>query len=117
MADLTVGMLRALLEDLDEDTPVRMGYQRSYPLAAHIQHEVRLFRNCAWILEADQVYDAPYLPKWLLDGEEEPCGCCGDRRRSSVASVLHGGEASVICQICLDALTPEDLAEARITPF
>ena len=117
MADLTVGQLRELLEAYDEDLPVRLAHQPSYPLQYHISDEVREWQGVVYIIERDQVYDRPYLPKWLLNGGEEPCATCESSRRHVVADVTHDGETNPICQSCLDSLTEEDYAEGiKVVP-
>jgi hypothetical protein len=114
MADVTVGELREMLELYDDDTPIRLGTQPSYPLQAHIQADIRTYKGVAYLLEAGQVYDAPYLPKWLLNGGEPPCVACESTRNPLVADITHDGETNPVCRDCFDQLTPEDYAEITV---
>jgi hypothetical protein len=62
--DLTVGQLRAMLEDLDDDTVIRVATQSSYPLQLVIDDEIRRLGDVAYLRAEDHPYgDSPYLPK------------------------------------------------------
>ncbi len=67
MAIETVGELLAALEDFDEDTPVRVAQQPSYPLTAIV--------TCVTELCADDEQEPPALPRpgdrvvWIATSE------------------------------------------------
>lgn len=117
MSDLTIGDLIEALSGLPEDTPIRLGLQPTYPLQSHIQPEVRLYLGVAYILEDQQVHSHPYLPRWLLNGEDAPCEWCTSSHRPAVVTVTQGDGSATICQACLDELPSAERSQTEVRPL
>lgn len=80
---MTVGMLKARLEGYDDDEPVRIAYQPSWPLAAELADVTSLNDldipeadiddahhgdqpEAVWLVAGDAPYDDPYAPGALF---------------------------------------------------
>lgn len=65
----TVGELKELLEDFDDDAQLRVAYQPGYPLAAQLQ-EVTRIGGTLWLAASSGVdYDeSPYAPAEAFTG-------------------------------------------------
>jgi hypothetical protein len=109
--DITVQQLRDYLECVDSELPVRIATQRTYPLQSHIVPVVKVYRGVAYILEEDQVYEDPYLPKSLWDeGEAEACDNCQSTRVVGTVASDDSGERYPICEECLRDEVPPSVA-------
>lgn len=105
--DMTVGQLRTLLEDYEEDLPIRFAEQPSYPLQYHLE-DLRLFRGVLYLREGGQVYDNPYLPRSVFTEDAEPCTNCGSA--STVGTVRpdpRRSDREEICRECLGSCPTE----------
>jgi hypothetical protein len=75
---MTVGDLRALLENLDDEAEVRLATQPSWPLAFHLagvttsqelfEREQEVFADedtseVVWLVAGDHPSDSPYAPR------------------------------------------------------
>lgn len=80
---MTVGMLKARLEGYDDDEPVRIAYQPSWPLAAELADVTSLNDldipeadiddshhgdkpEAVWLVAGDSPHDDPYAPGALF---------------------------------------------------
>src|SRR6476619_2370499 len=97
---MTVGQLIEYLGDLDEDTPVRLAFQPSWPLQYHVSGDIRVVRGICYLAEGGQVYDSPYAPRAVF-GEGEPDDECANCERTAVEFVVENGrETEFLCRTC-----------------
>jgi hypothetical protein len=118
---MTVNDLITALEELAEaghgDAEVRMAQQPSWPLQNHVSSDiaVRHPKNgegalCVYLLDAGQVYDAPYAPAGIFKGrlEEAPLEpYCPECERTNVRQVEGFNFRCVMCGAEFDARDQE----------
>ena len=116
--DMTVGQLRELLADLEDETPIRLAFQPSWPLQYHLDDDIRLVRGVAYIREGGQVYSNPYAPRSVF-GEPEPeeCANCGEADVVGTVRPAPSTDRELVCRRCLTCEVPPSVFETYQGPL